>query len=323
MKKKRSKKRKLLDILIITSTTLVLGEFAIRIFVTLPPVYYDEKIACYRYDEELGWFPRESSKSVYSGAVDSDVISNSDGFRDVEHNPSSNKPGLAYFGDSFVWGYDVKQDKRLTEVASKMMPDWNIYNFGVSGYGTDQEYLLLQKFFPKYLPKIVVLVVHSNDDADNAANIRYNYRKPYYELIDGNLNLKGQPVGTSFNFQAHEYPNLFKSHLFQGMVMAYNKITKPKLIEGPIITNELINEFSNYVSSHGSNLLVVYTYEEEEKDKNYLSSHEIEYICLPTKLKFPAYGQHWTEAGHERVGAEILGQLYRLGWIKDEDLDKG
>jgi hypothetical protein len=323
MKKKRSRKQKLLDVSIIVAITLILGEISVRLFVTLPPVFEDEKTLCYRFDHKLGWFPKENSKTVYSGSVDIDVINNSEGFRDKEHTQNSEKPGIAYFGDSFVWGYDVNQDERITEIASQLLPEWDVYNFGVSGYGTDQEYLLLQDYFPKYQPKVVVLVVHSNDDLDNTTNIRYHYRKPYYELKEGILNLQGQPVTTSFNFQAHDHPTLFKSKLFQALTVVYNKLKNQDQIDGPIITNELISEFNKYVSNRGSNLLVVYTYEEGEEDKSYLSENNIEYICLPTQLKFREYGQHWTAEGHKTVGSEILGQLYRLGWIKDEDLYKG
>src|ERR1700704_7186870 len=71
---------------------------------------------------------------------------------------------------------------------------------GVSGYGTDQEYLLLQDLWSKVNPAVVVLIVCTdNDRQDNSSNIRYEgYQKPYFTIAaDGALVLQGQPVPKS------------------------------------------------------------------------------------------------------------------------------
>jgi len=295
--------------------TILLGEVGVRAFVKLPPIFSDEKVSCYRFDYQLGWFPIEDNNCVYNGSIPTQVYHNTDGLRDAEHNIEDKRPSIAYFGDSFVWGYDVAQDQRITDVAQNLLLDWEIFNFGVSGYGTDQEFLLLQKFFPKYKPEIVILVVHSNDNEDNSTNIRWHYRKPYYQLSNDSLVLKGQPVPTSFNYQAHQYPILFKSKLFQGLVVLYNKFTKPNHVILPDITEELISEFNQYVTSNGSKLLVVFTYDTETKIQKYLTYKEIHHLFAPTHLKFIDYGQHWTVEGHQYIGELIVKRLRQLGWI--------
>ena len=70
----------------------------------------------------------------------------------------------------------------------------------MSGYGTDQEYLLLKKLWPKVKPAVVVLIVCTdNDRQDNSTNIRYEgYQKPYFTTAaDGAMVLHGQPVPKS------------------------------------------------------------------------------------------------------------------------------
>lgn len=62
------------------------------------------------------------------------------------------------------------------------IPDYKILAAGVAGYGTDQEYLLLKRLWPKVKPAAVVLIFCAqNDRLDNSANVRYDsYRKPYF-----------------------------------------------------------------------------------------------------------------------------------------------
>ena len=78
---------------------------------------------------------------------------------------------------------------------------------GVSGFGTDQEYLLLQKLWPKVKPAVVVLIFCTdNDRDDNRSNIRYEgYQKPYFMLTaQGSLVLAGQPVAVEAALWLHD-----------------------------------------------------------------------------------------------------------------------
>jgi hypothetical protein len=58
-----------------------------------------------------------------------------------------------------------------------------ILNFGVSGYGTDQEYLLyLRKGTAFVVDQVVVAFTPYNDVANNLASEQYSYLKPYFTL---------------------------------------------------------------------------------------------------------------------------------------------
>ncbi len=74
------------------------------------------------------------------------------------------------------------------------MSGWDIYNLGVSGYGTDQEYLLLKRLIDQIRPDLVLLIFCQNDHDDNATNRRYGYYKPYFTLDQNQLALHGVPV---------------------------------------------------------------------------------------------------------------------------------
>lgn len=145
--------------------------------------HFDERNVLYRYDSELGWFPLESSEGTFAASRTVTVNHNSDGFRDTEHGPKD-RPRIAVLGDSFVWGFDVEQTERFKDLLDSALTDWDVMNMGVSGYSTDQEYLLIRRFFERYRPDIVLLVFcQINDEADNTTNMIFEgYFKPYYTI---------------------------------------------------------------------------------------------------------------------------------------------
>src|ERR1041385_5073108 len=173
-------------LLLLAASMLVsaaIGEAGLRLFFRESlGTEKDEKSLMYRYDAQLGWFPEPNSKHVFTGSRTITVQHNSRGFRDIEPLKTG-KPAIAFLGDSFVWGVDVEASERFTDKLQARHPEWNVYNLGVSGYGTDQEYLLLDKYFDEYKPRVVFLIFcSSNDDSDNCWNIRGGYYKPYCVL---------------------------------------------------------------------------------------------------------------------------------------------
>ncbi len=90
-----------------------------------------------------------------------------------------------------VWGFDVNHEERFTELLEPQFPNWNIRNIGVSGFGTDQELLLLKRIGPRIQPRHVFLMFSWNDREDNTSNLNFgNYYKPYFMLEGGALALR-------------------------------------------------------------------------------------------------------------------------------------
>ena len=155
-----------------------------------------ERSLSYRYDSELGWAPVPNSTSSATNARTVQVRHNSLGLRDEEFSLDA-KPTILFLGNSFVWGLDAESGERFSELLKPRIASHKILAAGVSGYGTDQEYLLLRKLWPQVRPAVVVLMFCTqNDRGDNSTNIRYEgYHKPYFTTApDGSLQLKGQPV---------------------------------------------------------------------------------------------------------------------------------
>ena len=184
-----------------------------------------EQSLSYQYDPELGWAPVPNSNAVITNARTIHAHNNSRGLRDIEF-VRDNRPAMLFIGDSFVWGLDTEAEERFTDLLRRRIPDYNMVNAGVSGYGNDQEYLLLQRLWPKIEPKVVVLVFCAiNDRLDNSSSVRYeSYQKLYFATLpDGTLQLRGQPVPKSRQIYVKE--NWLVRHSLVARVAVYNYST--------------------------------------------------------------------------------------------------
>jgi hypothetical protein len=288
----------------------LLGEGFCRLFLRKShflSYHYDERNLLYRYDKELGWFPISGKEYYYTGNKKIFVKNNSVGFRDRDHGMKK-KPRIIFIGDSFVWGYDVEQEERFTEKLQQLLPDHEVFNFGVSGYGTDQEYLVLKKYFNSYKPDIVFLVYYNNDSLDNSSNVRYGgYYKPYFVIQNGMLVSKGIPVAKSFNYYYYEHPGLFNSYLFNAVLKLIFMATRPEIIV-PDPTEDIICEMNNYIKTNNS-LFIVGFIDENPPMELMCRNNNIAYLSLQNSYRYPELWEHWTPKGHNYVCKAIYDYL--------------
>src|SRR5689334_5218628 len=216
-----------------------------------------ERSLSYRYDAELGWAPIPSSSSVVTNARTIHVQHNSLGLRDEEY-VRDGRPAIMFLGDSLVWGLDAEADERFSEILKQAIANYRIVPAGVSGYGTDQEYLLLQRLWPKITPAVVVLMFCTqNDRGDNSANIRYEgYHKPYFSIgTDGELRREGQPVPLSRLQYIKENGWVHHFWLARLANAVYLKMRHP-LVVVPDPTERLVDAIRSFVEQNGAKFLV-------------------------------------------------------------------
>lgn len=271
----------------------------------------DERSLNYRYDAELGWFPVPNSSSAVTNARTFHAQHNSLGLRDIEFTPDA-RPTIMFLGDSFVWGLDAEAEERFSDLLRKRIPGHKIVAAGVSGFGTDQEYLLLQRLWPKIEPAVVMLIFCTqNDRQDNSTNIRYEgYQKPYFATApDGSLVLKGQPVPKS-RLQAIKESWLVRHLWLARLVSAiYLKVQHPQL-SVPDPTERLVGKLRDFVQAKGAKFLVGLQYRDAELIR-YLQAEQIPFVGFDGADFYPgaAAGTHWTPDGHRLVAERILGLL--------------
>ena len=271
----------------------------------------NERSLSYRYDAELGWAPVPGSNSIVTNARTIHVQHNSLGLRDIEFSLDA-RPTIMFLGDSFVWGLDAEADERFTELLRTRVSGYKIVAAGVSGYGTDQEYLLLKRLWAKVQPAVVVLILCTqNDRLDNSTNIRYEgYQKPYFATAsDGSLVLEGQPVPKSRLQYIKEDWLVQHLWLARPVTSIYVKIRHPLLFV-PDPTERLVGKIREFVEANGAKFLVGLQYNDPDLMR-YLQANRIPFVTFDGAAFYPgaAAGAHWTPDGHKLVAERVLGLL--------------
>jgi hypothetical protein len=310
--------------LLTTIATLAAIEIALRVMdLRILREGASERSLTYRYDAELGWSPIPNSKSTIANARTIHVQHNSLGFRDIEFERDP-RPTMLFIGDSFVWGVDAEADERFTDLLRSRISNHRIVNAGVSGYGTDQEYLLLQRIWPTIQPTVVVLIFcTANDRLDNGTNVRYDgFQKPYFASApDGTLVLRGQPVPTSRQLYIKQHWLVRHLWLARLVAFAYVEIRHPQSFV-PDPTEQLVSEIREFVEAHGARLIVGLQLN-DAKLIQHLRTDRIPFVTLDGAEAYSnLYGAHWTPAGHRLVAERLLGLLSQHNLVQVDDVSR-
>jgi len=274
-----------------------------------------ERTIAYRHDAELGWAPTPNSEFTVTAERPIHAKHNSLGLRDVELG-TSGKPRILFVGDSFVWGNDVEADERFTDLLRQRISSHDVVNAGVSGYGTDQEYLWLQRLWDRIQPQVVVLMFTViNDRWDNISNVRYDgYYKPYFATApDDSLRLSGQPAPKPRQLYFKEHPLVHNLWLARAAVFAWMALAHPQ-ITVPDPTERLVGMMRDYVSARGAAFLVGVQITEPQLVA-YLQAQNIRYVTFDGADVYRGieFGFHWTPAGHALVAQRLVPLLERAG----------
>ncbi len=153
------------------------------------------------YDATLGWKLNRNWKGNHRH-YDFDVqyATNQYGFRGSFAKKRSESDRIyAFVGDSFTFSYGATEGETFIDQLNLTRKDKGelFYNFGVPGYSTDQELLLIKERVFTFNPDVIFLVVYlHNDLVDNERPfpIQSSHGKPYFELTASGLQLRNTPV---------------------------------------------------------------------------------------------------------------------------------
>jgi carbamoyltransferase len=132
---------------------------------------------------------------------------NQAGFRCAHEFVPQKRPGtfrILLFGDSYTAGHGVSDPYRYGDVLERLVPGLEVYNFGLQGTGTDQQYLIFREKAAGIDYDLIVISVF----VENIRRVVARYRpwvtntgemlvfpKPYFALAaDGSLHLRNVPV---------------------------------------------------------------------------------------------------------------------------------
>ncbi len=284
----------------------------------------DERNLLYGFDAALGWFPRPSTERRFVGGREITVRHNSLGLRDIEIGPKT--PGrrrIAFFGDSFVWGYDANADERVTDLLRARHPEWDIVNCGVSGYGTDQALLLFERLAPVLHPDVVVLEFNAADRNDNLLSTNLGgYGKPVF-LVDGDsLRLANVPVPLLAKARWGESFLYRNSYLWRLLVTRASQPTVAVFKDPSERIVDRLNEESRAAGAH----LILLIEGTDDAMAAHAQARSIPVVQTEPALhaattpdvpmRFASHGSHWTPEGNKLVATLLEPLLASVSDIK-------
>jgi len=123
-------------------------------------------------DARLGWKMspdlryRITARDALDRACEISVATDARGFRTFG-DTSSNKAKLLVIGDSFTAAVEVSNDKTYHGLIKELARDVEVFAYGAGGYGSLQEFMILDEYVDLIKPDLIVWQFHENDFLDN------------------------------------------------------------------------------------------------------------------------------------------------------------
>ena len=148
--------------------------------------------------DDLGWLPTPGLSTTYGKKGYADEIhysTNADGFRRFG-DPTSPKTKVWAVGDSTTQAYHVSDGQAYYDVLADLHPGLEVFGYGVGGYGTVQQAMVLERFWDRIQPDVVVWQFCSNDLINNdwllesSSNEHNNHMARPYLGSNGKIELR-------------------------------------------------------------------------------------------------------------------------------------
>lgn len=181
-----------------------------------------------RYDPEIGTLYTPDLKVRVAGEKGGYLVrTNAAGFRSEKDFIAKRTPGkfrALVFGDSQTSADGVSNKQRFSDLLEQHNPGLETFNYGLSGTGPDQHFLIYEKQRAVEHDMLVIVVY--------AENIRrvcrrifalldpqgspFYYSKPYFELRNGSLEVQNVPVPkqiwTDLTLPEEHKPHVYSFH---------------------------------------------------------------------------------------------------------------
>ena len=331
----------LLNLGLVVASVVVFFVISEGYFAVFNPQIYEEQgggLHHFQYDELLGWANRPNSETIFAmtGEFETHVNINSKGLRDREYDydkPEGIKRIVA-LGDSYTWGFGVEANERFTEVLEdELLKNIQVINMGVSGYGNDQELLLLKNEGLKYHPDLVLVAFCGNDPADNCNTHHSFYYKPLFilnenkELVLTNVPVPRNELSLFESLKVYLYFHSHTIHFFGDRIMAGKyKFTKDQFIDPmndrPVSTQErynlttaILKEIDTVAKTNNAKtLIVIVTVLGRQRDilAEFGKENNIPVLDLSESVageQLCLHEGHWNAAGHKLVAELIYDKL--------------
>ena len=313
---KRAVLRGLVLLLCVVVAALAAAELLLRVTQLGQRPVSDGTYGPYRFDAELGWLAPPNSTGVQPSTNRTVALQhNSLGIRERELSEIA-PDRILFLGDSFTWGFDAEVDERFTNLLQKDLPQYGMVNAGVAGYGTDQQFLLMERLWPKVSPKVVVVTFCVNNDRDdNSSSLRYRQYKPYFARTpEGELQVRGYPLPRPGSEGVGRSGWLENLALVRFAADSYAKLHNRETIV-PDPTERLFDLMQRTVEGRGARL-VVGLQRHEPRLEAHLRARGIPYASFDGAPFYVAAGEHWTPEGNAQVARQYLALFTEIGMLQ-------
>jgi hypothetical protein len=303
-------------------------------------------------DPQLGWRPTADYR--FEGRKESadgspyfvEVSQDANGFR-VFGDPGSRKPKVLVIGDSFTQAVDASDAK--TYYAWLESLGLEVFAYGGGGYGTLQEFMVLQKYYDVIRPGLIVWQFSTNDLINNspaleaASTINNNdMLRPYW--VDGEIRyIVPRSSASSVRQTAHRYCRLcymvlnrydrVRADMSLQTVETETSPGEPAsrlFADAERVTDGIMGMVREQVGSTPVVGFVVGAgdpYGPEYVDtlnaiakKHDITMIDVEGAVLAAeqagRIVRAADGAHWNEAGHQIAGQALAGALQSTAWFE-------
>jgi len=274
------------------------------------------------YDKSKGWNIKPNLRN-FTGFHGEKISTNSSGFRGTKEFTLEKTPGrqrIVLIGDSYTFGEENNDDQIFSYYLGEMLPQVDILNLGVRGYGHDQMLLKLQEEGVKYNPDIVILFFLGFDAARNMETFR-DFAKSRYVLKNGALELTGIPVPTPQEVIESDRHHVYLIDCAKILLYIFRNSTGLETKAEKELTAAILKEMKSTCNKAGAKFVIVAF----DYDKYFLKNTVGDSIqCLffnPDEKHRDrpanAFINHWKPEGHKIVAQCIYELLENNKLLKN------
>ena len=166
----------------------IILEIVIRIFIPQPVNIKGTRFSNTLRHENIP----QATFTFKTSEFTTEIVYNNEGFRDNDFELKKKGFRVAILGDSYVDAQQVPFEhmfaNQLEDLMNHDLRSIEVMNFGVSGYGTDQELIMLGNKVLKYKPDVVLLMYVHNDIQEIYTNNLIKYENGEFIYVIHNPN---------------------------------------------------------------------------------------------------------------------------------------
>jgi len=271
------------------------------------------------YDKVKGWNVKPNVK-IFNPWNGKTLNTNSKGVRGIREYSYKRKGGIGrivLIGDSFTFGEENSDNEIVSYFLDRKLPNYEVVNLGVHGYGPDQMYLKLRDEGIKYSPDIVILLYISGDTDRNILSFR-DYAKSRFILNKkGELVLTNVPVPTPYDIINKDKKRFYLWEFLKLIIFRFREIRGEVDREKIVLAVEIIKEMNRLCAENNIKFIVCST----DHDYDDVLDILIKYGIIVIELKIPdsidkrIFAGHWLPDGHRLVSELLYKELVSRGLV--------